>query len=189
MAFLKLTLLKKNKSINVPIMVLNKFFCRFSISTGVLVIGTSYVIIDLLRLFYHLIIFFFPGPLLRQWYSAGNQKGDTVHGLITDTMMKNRIQAMSVLVLDLLTDIGLLMSVNSGLISVTIWLVKSIFMAVVYLVVILALVFAYDRTWLALTFMAILAIELYFLVIVAMHFVQLRRSSDLNDENPNETAV
>ncbi|XP_070068315.1 uncharacterized protein [Drosophila takahashii] len=73
--------------------------------------------------------------------------------------------------------------------ELTIWLVKSIFMAVVYLVVILALVFAYDRTWLALTFMAILAIELYFLVIVAMHFVQLRRSSDLNDENPNETAV
>jgi len=33
------------------------------------------------------------------------------------------------------------------------------------------------------------AIEVYFLLIVAMHFVQLRRSSDLNDENPNESAV
>jgi len=86
------------------------------------------------------------------------------------------------------------------------WLGKSIFMAIVYLIVILALIFAYDHTVLSLIFMPILgtkldmscwipnnifsqAIEVYFLLIVAMHFVQLRRSSDLNDENPNESAV
>ncbi|XP_016943149.2 uncharacterized protein [Drosophila suzukii] len=169
--------------------LINKFFCRFSITTGVLVIGTSYVIIDFLRLIYHLIIFFIPGPLFMHWYYADSQSGDAIHELITDTMMKNRVQATLILVVDLLTDIALLLSVKSGLITVAMWLGKSIFMAIVYLIVILALIFAYDHTVLSLIFMPILAIEVYFLLIVAMHFVQLRRSSDLNDENPNESAV
>jgi len=131
MAFQKLTICwRKFKWIAVSNMaLLNKFFCCYSISTGVVVIGSSYVIIDLLRLFYHLTIFYFPGPVckcnllvivkwifinfssVRHWYFE-KHSGDDVHDLITVTMMKNRIQVILILLVDLLTDIGLLLSVN-----------------------------------------------------------------------------
>ncbi|XP_043642797.1 uncharacterized protein LOC122612943 [Drosophila teissieri] len=168
--------------------LINKFLCRYSITTGVVVIGTSYVIMDLLRLFYHLIIFYFPGPIFRHWYE--DRSGDEVHDLVTVTMMKNRIQVLLVLVIDLLIDIGLLMSVNSGLITVVIWLLKSIIFILVYLVVILALVFAYsDHITLALVFIPILVMEIYFLLIVGLHLVNLREPSDTNEESPDETVV
>ncbi|KQS62734.1 uncharacterized protein LOC26526328 [Drosophila erecta] len=168
--------------------LLNKFFCRYSINTGVVVIAASYVIIDLLRLFYHLVIFYFPGPIFRHWYSK-KHSGDDVHDLITVTMMKNRIQVVLVLGVDLLTDIGLLMSVNSGLILILIWLLKSVFLVLVYLIVILSLIFAYDHLTLALAFILIWAMQIYFLLIVGLHLVELHQNGDSNDESPDETAV
>ncbi|XP_033156523.1 uncharacterized protein LOC117138501 isoform X2 [Drosophila mauritiana] len=114
LAFQKLTICRRKfKSIIAVsnMALLNKFFCCYSISTGVVVIASSYVILDLLRLFYHLTIFYFPGPVFRQWYFE-KHSGDDVHDLVTVTMMKNRIQVILVLLVDLLTDIGLLLSVN-----------------------------------------------------------------------------
>ncbi|KMY93510.1 uncharacterized protein LOC6734324 isoform X1 [Drosophila simulans] len=168
--------------------LLKKFFCYYSISTGVVVIASSYVIIDLLRLFYHLTIFYFPGPVFRHWYFE-KHSGDDVHDLVTVTMMKNRIQVILVLLVDLLTDIGLLLSVNSSRIPILIWILKTIFLALVYLIVILSLSFAYSHLVLALIFIPILAMEIYFLLIVALHFVELGLPSDVNDESPDETAV
>ncbi|KRJ99323.1 uncharacterized protein LOC26536141 [Drosophila yakuba] len=191
MAFLKLTTCRRKfKSVAVSIMALiNKFLCRYSITTGVVVIGTSYVIMDLLRLFYHLTIFYFPGPIFRHWYFE-DRSGDEVHDLITVTMMKNRIQVLLVLGIDLLTDIGLLMSVNSGVITIGIWLLKAIIFILVYLVVILSLVFAYsDHITLALVFIPILVMEIYFLLIVGLHLVNLREPRDTNEESPDETVV
>ncbi|EDX06932.1 GD10967 [Drosophila simulans] len=50
-------------------------------------------------------------PPIRHWYFE-KHSGDDVHDLVTVTMMKNRIQVILVLLVDLLTDIGLLLSVN-----------------------------------------------------------------------------
>nr|DAA02479.1 TPA_inf: HDC06210 [Drosophila melanogaster] len=124
----------------------------------------------------------------RHWYFE-KHSGDDVHDLITVTMMKNRIQVILVLLVDLLTDIGLLLSVNSGIIPILIWILKSIFLALVYLIVILSLCFAYAHIILALIFVPIFAMEIYFLFIVSLHLVELGLSSDVNDESPDETAV
>jgi len=51
-------------------------------------------------------------PSVMHWYYADSQSGDAIHELITDTMMKNRVQATLILVVDLLTDIALLLSVK-----------------------------------------------------------------------------
>ncbi|XP_070134639.1 uncharacterized protein [Drosophila bipectinata] len=180
----------------------------FPLQRGVFFIACFYIGADIFRLFFHLMVLYFPFDFVRAWYIPQHVRirrsqvvfqryEDDVHELVSKTMYGNPAQIIIILCLDLVTDCFLIVGtkyINLGVVAVGLWLLKAVFVCIVYAVVVLALAFVYMRLVLTMIFFLILAMEVYFVVVVGAMFEYLRRRKNRNEgsdgyEDVDETIV